>query len=129
MSPDDKDDLEQLHSACSEFDVDESWVMIDHPKLVGCYSKNLLVSAASATYGWGVNFADLGILTHPDSRGKGLGKAVVSFLTERVLNETDRIPMYRADEIANPASFKIAQSLGYKKKFEQISLEFQNKKK
>lgn len=93
-------------------------------QVVGCYYKDLLVSAASATHYW-ANFADLGIITHPDFRGKGLGKAVVSALTERVLKETNKIPLYRADEIANPASFKIAQSLGYKKKSEQISLEFQ----
>ena len=128
LSIEDKEDLDKLHSACSEFDVDESWVMINHPQLVGCYYKDLLVSAASATHFW-ANFADLGILTHPEFRGKGLGKTVVSALTEKILKETDKIPLYRADEKANPASFRLAQSLGFKKHSEQISLEFQNGKK
>ncbi|MBY9000205.1 MAG: hypothetical protein KGD64_04770 [Candidatus Heimdallarchaeota archaeon] len=93
LTKEDKADLEQLYSACEEIEVDEAWVLINHPQVVGCYYKDLLVSAASATHYW-ANFADLGIITHPDFRGKGLGKVVVSALTESVLKETNKIPLY-----------------------------------
>ena len=80
----DTNDLKELHDSCTFEDVDEAYVEIDHPIIMGAYFQEKLVAASSVTTYWG-NFSDLGVLTHPDYRGLGLAKAVVSAACEKII--------------------------------------------
>jgi|GEM_PF-6575454 len=53
----------------------------------------------------------IGVGTHVDHRGKGLGKAVVSALLERVTKESG-IPLWNC-QVSNLASLKLARSVGF----------------
>jgi GNAT superfamily N-acetyltransferase len=87
--------LLSLYDACSEEDLDAAMILVDEPDPVifGLFQKGQLVAYASHRY-WGEIIADIGVLIHPDYRGRGLGKAVVSVLCEWCI-QNDVVPMYR----------------------------------
>ena len=59
----------------------------------------------------GHRFHAVGVGTHPDHRGKGLGKAVVSALVEHVVSEGG-IALWNCDS-ENAASLALARSVGF----------------
>jgi predicted GNAT family acetyltransferase len=82
------DDLEAFalfQATASEQDVDDADVELDHWVVAGAFSGDRLVCAASA-YPWGDSLvADIGVVTLPDQRGRGLARAVVRELSRCVL--------------------------------------------
>lgn len=115
----DKPYLDKLHSICTKDDLEESDIEIDNDMVFGCFQEQTLVSVASMYKVWG-GFADIGVLTHPEYRGQGLGKVAVSALTKRLL-EDDQIALYRYG-IDNLGSGAIARALGFRKYYEQQSV-------
>ncbi|MHA2363963.1 MAG: GNAT family N-acetyltransferase [Candidatus Hodarchaeales archaeon] len=116
--------MEELFSACSEEDVEESYVKIAHqPYVYGCFHNKKLASVGSGFKFAG--FMDLGIITHPDHRGKGLGKTIVSTISQKIISDNYTC-MYRSNE-NNHGSMGTARSVGFKKFFNQDSLKFINK--
>jgi predicted GNAT family acetyltransferase len=69
-----------------------------------------LVAVAGYTV-WGDVIAHIAVITHPQYRGQGYGRAVVSRLTEEVLRQ-GLVPQYRTLE-ANQPSMAIARTLGF----------------
>ena len=55
--------------------------------------------------------ADIGVLTAPDQRGRGLGHAVVVQLTRQIMHQ-GRIAMYRCDQ-ANTGSKALCDRVGF----------------
>lgn len=105
--------LMNLYAACSDEDLDYADIDLEHPDPVifGIFADGNLVAYASHRY-WDGVIADIGVLIHPDYRRQGLGKAVVSALSEWCI-ENDVVPMYRVfDNLAH--SFRLSQSLGFK---------------
>ncbi|MFQ5977869.1 MAG: GNAT family N-acetyltransferase [Candidatus Heimdallarchaeota archaeon] len=117
----DKKDLDALHKSCPFDEVDNAYVHIDHELVFGAFFEHKLVSAASA-YDWRGFVVDLGVLTRPDFRRKGLGKAVVSAMCEKEI-ANDRIMQYRA-HIELISSWKIPESLGFRRYFKEETLLF-----
>src|SRR5699024_6865255 len=97
-------------SACSADDLDEAFVELDHWLVFGVVVDGVLVAAASA-YVWdGSRLADVGVITHPEHRGRGHARAVVRAISRRLL-ELDHQPQYRCFH-TNAASAAVALSAG-----------------
>jgi len=110
LTEDDKPAFDEMCSHCSEDDLDSGYIEIDHEIVTGVFKENQLV-AASSVLDWDA-FYDVGVLTHPDFRGLGLGKAAVSCLVEEIF-KTDKIPLYRC-RINLFGSKGIGLSVGFK---------------
>lgn len=76
----------------------------------GVWKKDKLVAYSSYRI-FGDNICDAGVLVHPDYRGQGLGKAVVSTLCAYCI-ENSVVPMYRVFE-ENKGSIRIPEALGF----------------
>lgn len=97
---------------CSQADLDEGLVSLDDSLVFGCFHKNKLVGVASY---WFLtdHLADIGVIVHPNYRRKGIGKALVSKLSQWGIDH-GKINMYRYDT-ENEKSRKLAFSLGFEK--------------
>jgi len=67
---------------CAPVDRDEADISLEQQIPLGVFDGALLVAAAS-TYPW-LGLVDVGVLTDPDYRQQGLGKAVVSAVARQV---------------------------------------------
>ncbi|MCK4260448.1 MAG: GNAT family N-acetyltransferase [Halanaerobiales bacterium] len=112
--------LEILNGACTKRELEYAFVEIDHPVIFGCFYEDQLVAVASFIF-WGDHIVDIGVLTHPEYRGKGLGKTVVGALCKWGI-DNDKILQYRF-EITNIGSGKIAESLGFTKYIKEEEVE------
>lgn len=110
MTKDDKELLNELHSACTEEEIEAAYIEYDHEIINGIFKDGKLVSCSSVL-DWNT-FYDIGIITHPNHRKKGLAKAVVSKLVEEIF-KTDKVPLYRCN-ITLWGSAGTAKSLGFK---------------
>jgi GNAT superfamily N-acetyltransferase len=79
---------------------------------VGLYVDNDLVASAGYDV-WDGLIAHLAVITHPDHRNKGHGRAVVSRATERALAD-GLLPQYRTAD-AWPWSVALAENLGFER--------------
>lgn len=113
LSEADADVMSALHTANTPEDVDEGFVEVTHQIAFGCFLNEQLVAAASGYERTG--FLDIGVLTHPDYRKKGLGKAVVGGLCEWA-NQHPMIAQYRHN-IVNTGSQKVARALKFQQYF------------
>jgi len=109
--------MSALHDANTPEDVDEGYVEVTHQIAFGCFLDGQLVSASSGYERTG--FMDIGVLTHPDFRKKGLGKAVVGALCDWS-NQHNVIAQYRHN-ILNAGSQNVAESLNFKLYFKSES--------
>ena len=109
-----------LHAANTPEDVDEGYVEVTHQIAFGCFLDEQLVAAASGYERTG--FLDIGVLTHPEFRKKGLGKSAVGALCDWA-NQNGMIAQYRHD-VLNTSSQNVARSLNFQMYFksEGISL-------
>lgn len=103
--------FEEFTGACPEDDLDEAFVELDHWLVVGTIIAGRLVSAASM-YPWGTTqLADLGVITRPDVRGRGLGRATVRAISAEALGRGFE-PQYRC-QVDNTASLALAEASGF----------------
>lgn len=107
----DTDAFAAFTAECSEQDLDDAYVELDHHTVVGAFVGGRLVCAAS-TYPWGPidAFADTGVLTDPAFRGQGFARAVVRAIFRRAFAD-GREPQYRC-QLDNTASVALARSAG-----------------
>jgi len=97
-------------AGCSQEDLDEAYVELDHWLVVGTLSQGVLVAAASA-YAWqGSALADVGVITYPQHRRQGHARAVVRAISRRLLQRGYQ-PQYRCFH-TNAASAAVAVSAG-----------------
>jgi GNAT superfamily N-acetyltransferase len=120
LSAADRPALTTMQGDCSAADLDEGDVDIDHEVAFGCWHEERLTAVASM-YTIRGGFADVGILTHPDFRGRGLGKAAVSSVCSWLIAQ-GKLPMYRY-EVNNLGSAGVARSLGFRPYYRQESVE------
>jgi RimJ/RimL family protein N-acetyltransferase len=111
-----------LKQACAPDDVETADIEVDHEIAFGCFVDETeapqLVAAASGY--WFTGFMDIGVLTHPGFRRRGLGKAAVSALCEWCIAH-DVIAQYRCD-VDNVGSHNIAQGLNFTLYFKHESI-------
>jgi GNAT superfamily N-acetyltransferase len=105
--------MQALHNANSPEDVDEGYVEVSHQIIYGCFAGEQLVAAASGYERAG--FMDIGVLTHPGFRRKGLGKAVVGAICDWS-SVNGYIAQYRFNE-QNKGSRGIADGLNFRSYF------------
>jgi GNAT superfamily N-acetyltransferase len=108
LNPSDAALLEALNDACSETEQELGDVQIDQPLVVGWLEDGQLLAAASQLLNGEI--ADIGVLTHPDARGRGLGRAVVAE-TIRLSMRAGLTVQYTTQE-QNLGSRNIAARLG-----------------
>jgi RimJ/RimL family protein N-acetyltransferase len=101
-----------FQARCSEHDLNESDISVDQETPYGVLDGSRIVAGAS-TFMWD-GLVDVGVLTDPDYRGQGLGKAVVSAVCAHIVANADEphIMCYRHAP-NNLASQGIARSLGF----------------
>ncbi|MEM7287837.1 MAG: GNAT family N-acetyltransferase [Actinomycetota bacterium] len=100
--------------AVDEEGADEAEIDLDglDDRIVGIVEGGVLVAYASeCPWDSDAAFADIGVMTHPDHRGRRLGHAVVAAVTEAI-EEAGRIPMYRCN-VDNAASHALSQAVGF----------------
>jgi predicted GNAT family acetyltransferase len=120
LSSADADGMTALNEACTAEEVEEGYVEVTHQIAFGCFHQEQLVAASSGYERRG--FLDIGVLTHPDFRKKGLGKAVVGALCAWAV-EKHIIAQYRHDAL-NLNSQHVAVSLGFNPYFKTEAFTF-----
>ncbi|MEV4737101.1 MULTISPECIES: GNAT family N-acetyltransferase [unclassified Microbacterium] len=94
-----------------EDELDEAFVELDHWLVYGTFVEDRLVCAASM-YPWsGTRFADLGVITLPEFRGRSLARRTVRAIGAAAL-ERGYEPQYRC-QIDNVASVALARAAGF----------------
>src|SRR4029450_13241972 len=93
--------LRALAAACDADAWEHSGITFDDPHLFGLIVDGLVVAAARCRPGWGET-AHVGVVTHPDHRGRGYGRAVVSATTAQALADGS-IVLYQAGVAHRPA--------------------------
>ncbi|WP_337000769.1 MULTISPECIES: GNAT family N-acetyltransferase [unclassified Microbacterium] len=103
--------FEDFTREAPEDDIDEAFVELDHWLVFGTFIGGTLVSAASM-YPWsGTHLADLGVITLPAFRGRGLGRVTVRAMSAEALRRGYE-PQYRC-QLDNAASVALAQAAGF----------------
>ncbi|HUU59364.1 MAG TPA: GNAT family N-acetyltransferase [Phycisphaerae bacterium] len=108
-----------MTNACGETEWEHSGIQFGRPPICGRFEGDTLVAAASYEV-WGQRIAHIGVVTHPQHRGKGFGKSVVAAISKCAL-ATRLILQYRtlAD---NAPSMAIARSFGFQPYARTISV-------
>jgi RimJ/RimL family protein N-acetyltransferase len=92
-------------------EMDEAFVELDHWLVFGTFVDGQLVTAASM-YPWtGAQLADLGVITLPEYRGRGLGRRTVRAMSARSLADGYE-PQYRC-QLDNEPSIALARAAGF----------------
>lgn len=99
--------------ACDPAEVAEVELFMDSPSPVifGCFTETGRLAGYADFVYQGEVIADIGVLTHPEHRGRGLAKAMASAISAWCL-EQGLVAMYRY-RIENTLSGKVARALGY----------------
>lgn len=101
----------EFQERCSDDDRDEAFVELDHWLVVAAVKGNRIVCATSA-YPWqDSSLVDIGVLTDPEFRGQGYGRATVRAISREILLRNLE-PQYRCDP-SNAASAALAISSGF----------------
>jgi RimJ/RimL family protein N-acetyltransferase len=108
----DREAFDRLVDSCPRRERDLANVQLEHPAVFGCELGGELVSAASLIF-LDEQLADVGVLTHPDHRGRGFGTAAVSALCRWGLR-AGRVLQYSFDS-THAASRRLAEALGFTK--------------
>jgi len=107
----DEDAFARFIDEAPEEDVNDAFVEFHHWLVFGTFVDGRLVAAASM-YPWrGTKLADLGVITIPEYRGRGLGRRTVRAMSARAI-ELGYEPQYRC-QIDNAPSVGLAKSAGF----------------
>ena len=109
LTPQDQQALDTLRRGCTEYEIDDAYVEIEHELAWGCFKGEALAAVGSAYRRNG--FMDYGVLTDPAYRGQGLARHVVCALTDDTL-QLGLIPQYRCNRV-NKASRRVAEAAGF----------------
>ena len=116
----DAETMSTLHKANTPEDVDEAFVEVDHEIAYGCLLGEQLVAAASGYERAG--FLDIGVITHPEFRKMGLGRAVVGSVCSWAIDR-GIIAQYRHD-VLNAKSKGVAKGLNFQMYFKSETVYF-----
>lgn len=119
LDPDDPGDLATLSTfvaGSSEDDLDEADLDLDEldPLIVGLFDGDAMVAYGSGRPYDDIDiFDDIGVLTAPSHRRRGLGAAAVAeFVERRLASDPGRRMLYRCNT-ENTGSNAVAESLGF----------------
>lgn len=110
LVPADAAAFDAFYATGSDHDRAQADMAIDNDVVFGVLDGERVVAAAS-TYEW-AGFVDIGVMTDPAYRRRGLAAAVVAALCAHHLASGDpRVMIYRHD-VVNEASKRVAERLG-----------------
>lgn len=113
LTADDAYAFAALAAAAPEDDLDEAFVELDHWLVFGTFVDGRLAAAASM-YPWtGTRLADLGVITLPEFRGRGLARATVLAMAAEALQRGYE-PQYRC-QLDNAPSVALALASGFRR--------------
>jgi len=107
----DADLFGQLQETAPAADLDEAFVELDHWLVFGSFEDGRLVCAASMFPWRGTQLADLGVITLPSHRGRGLGRRTARAISAHALAQGYE-PQYRC-QVDNHASIALAAAAGF----------------
>ena len=119
--PEDGTCLQRLKTTVDPVEWEYSALAVDDQTVFGCFLDGLLVSACKNLMR-SEDAADHGVVTHPNYRGRGFGKAAVSASVSHALDQ-DYLVIYQT-LTSNAASVKIAQSLGLRQYGQSLAVRF-----
>lgn len=103
--------FDAFQANCSQQDREYAEIGLHDEAIFGALDGERIIATAS-TFEW-YGFVDFGVLTDPDYRGQGLGKAVVAAIVKHYLeHEEQRLLLYK-HESSNIGSGKIAKAVGW----------------
>lgn len=111
LGPDDGRAVDVLLAACTPEDREEAEVALDHDPAVGAFTDGRLVAMATV-FEWH-GFRDVGVLTSPDARGRGAGRAAVRGAVEVLHAADDPGPVLYRHAAGHIASSRVAEGLGF----------------
>lgn len=109
LTSDDEQALNALRQRCTDYEIDDAYVEIEHEIAWGCY-KALQLAAVGSGYRRN-GFMDLGVMTDPEFRGQGLARHIVCALVDDT-HARGLLPQYRCNRI-NQASRRVAEAAGF----------------
>lgn len=110
LGPQDAAAFAALQAACDSQDWDHGGSELGGQPVMGTFAGAQLAAVAGYSL-WGDRIAHLSVVTHPQFRGQGHGRAVISGLTAEVLRR-GLVPQYRT-LAANTPSMVLARGLGF----------------
>ena len=119
LSGDDEPALQRLAAACAGQDWEHSGIGGPGQVVFGAFAGETLVAAGMGEPR-GATLLHIGIVTHPDYRGQGHGRAVVSAITAYGLT-VGLIPWYQT-LAANGPSIAVAHALGFSRYAETLAV-------
>jgi len=113
IDPGDKEANRSFLELNSESDIDDALIDVDDPdeEIRMAYFGKVPVAYVGYRV-WQKGLADVGILVHPDFRGRGVGTSLVAEVTEACI-KNGRVPLWRTWD-KNPGSLQIALNNGYR---------------
>ncbi len=102
--------IERLQAACTNTEWDHGGGSVEDDPASGVFVGEQLVARASYQI-WGETIAHVSIVTHPDFRGRGVGRQAVAHVSALAVAR-GLLPQYRTLE-ANRPSMRIADALGF----------------
>ncbi|MFD1646765.1 GNAT family N-acetyltransferase [Haloarchaeobius litoreus] len=112
LTDDDEAAYDRFRAAVPADEWDAGGPAFEPGETVGIEADGRLVAAAGFKV-WDEQIAHVGVVTHPDYRSRGFGRAVVSRATERAL-DAGLWPQYRTLD-AWPWSVALAEGLGFER--------------
>lgn len=109
LTADDAEAFVGFRAGCGEAELDEAFVELDHWAVVGVVDGGSILAAASAYPLNDSPVADIGVITSPAMRGRGLAAAMTRTLSRHILDQ-GLIPLYRCgfDNVASAATARAA---------------------
>ncbi len=111
----DRSRLADFTAACPPEDVDDAEIDLDDldPVMSAVVDGDEQIISFASARPWEIDpgFDDIGVLTHPASRGRRLGAAVVSHFAAR-LQAAGRVPFYNHN-VDNVGSQRVADAVGF----------------
>lgn len=113
LTADDAQAFADMVAAAPAHELDEAFVELDHWLVVGTFVDTRLAAVASM-YPWGAtHLADLGVITLPEFRGRGLARVTVRALAAAALARGYE-PQYRC-QLDNAPSVALAIASGFRR--------------
>lgn len=111
LTPDDEEAVGRLQAACSDEAWDHGGSDIATVPTFGCFDERGDVLALAGYKTWNDEIAHIAIVTAPQQRGRGLGRAAVACAARHAL-DAGLLPQYRTLG-ANAPSVALAARLGF----------------
>lgn len=110
VGPDDATQVETLRAACTAGDWEAGGPAGPEAPQSGCFRGGQLVALAHLR-DWSDDACDTGVVTHPEWRSRGCGRAAVSAAVEAALAD-DKLVLYQT-LLSNTPAVSLARALGF----------------